>query len=74
MEKFLKTFFIDYLPAIVFIDNDETTQATGISFLKPSLKTETGRGDVLKCIVHSRGQEKGFAKYPVDTFEILFKN
>ena len=65
MRNFLKTFFIDYLPAIVFKDNDEITQATRISFLKRSLKTETGGGDVLKCIVDSQGQEKKFAKYPV---------
>ena len=58
MRNFLKTFFIDYLPATVFIDNDETTQATRISFLKQSLKTETGGGDLLKCIVNSRGQGK----------------
>ena len=46
----MKTIFIDYLPPIIFIDNDETTQA------KRSLKTETVGGDLLKYIVDSRGQ------------------
>ena len=58
---------------IVFIDNDETTQVTKVSFLKQSLKTETGAGDLLKCIVDSRQQGKKIAKYPVDTLEILSK-
>ena len=55
----MKPFFIDYLPAIVFIDNDKITQATRVSFLKRSLKTETGERDLLKCIVDSRGQGGG---------------
>ena len=59
---FLKTFFIDYIPAIVFLDNDDTTQVTRIIFVKRSLKTETGRGDLLKCIVDSRGQGEKIAK------------
>ena len=56
LRNFLKTFFIDYVPAIVFLDNDDITQATRIIFVKRSLNTETGRGDLLKCIVDSRGQ------------------
>ena len=31
-EIFLKTFFIDYLAAAAFVDNDEITQATRKSF------------------------------------------
>ena len=74
MRNFLKTFFIDYLPEIVFIDNDETTQATRISFLKRSLKTEAGGGDLLKYIVDSRGHAlKKFAKKLQNTHWIPLK-
>ena len=47
---FWKIFFIDYLPATAFIDNDEITQATRTGFLKRSLKPERGGGDLLKCL------------------------
>ena len=57
-----------------FIDSDEITQATRISFLKQSLKTDTGGGDLLECIVDSRRWGKNFAKYLVDPFEIFCKN
>ena len=67
-EIFLKTVLIDHLQATAFIDNDEITQATRISFLKQSLKTDTGGGDLLKSIVDSRQWDKKFAKYLVDHF------
>ena len=64
----MKTVFIDYLQATAFLDNHEITQAARISFLKQSLKTDTGGGDLLKCIVDSRRRNKKFAKYPGDHF------
>ena len=67
-EIFLKTVLIDHLQATAFIDNDEITQGTRISFLKQSLKTDTGGGDLLKSIVDSRQWDKKFAKYLVDHF------
>ena len=67
-EIFLKTVFIDYLQPTAFIDNDEITQATRIRFLKQSLKTDTGGGDLFKCIVDSRRWDKKFTKYLVDHF------
>lgn len=48
--KFKKIFFIDYLSATAFIDNDEITQATRTGFLKRSLKPERGGGDLLKYL------------------------
>ena len=47
---FKKVFFIDYLRVTASINNDEITQAIKITFLKRFLKTEIGRGDLLKCI------------------------
>ena len=70
---FWKIFFIDYLPATAFIDNDEITQATRTGFLKQSLKPERGGGEKFQS-TNSRQSDKKFAKYPEDPFEILCKD